>query len=489
MIFARLRRIGLGTRIALTMLAAMVLIQALNITAFFLLPRPTEPIYSPEWLVERAAEAAALFALPRETREAAAEILSKTHGIKFASRLGSERAPPDRPQGPSANDDHSRSFQHLKTLIETNVAAEKHLTVSVDALRPPPPPPFGPMAITGAHPPPPQPSPFDAQSAASGSGYMIRGMFRITLSDATGDRIIILPEPPALKWLLSTQVITGILTIVLVATLSAWTAKRSLAPLEQLAAAARRMGRERIPSPVETQKLGDFAVVGDALNDMQQKIRAFIDDRTQMLGAISHDLRTALTRLRLGAEEVPDGPGKATLVATIEDMHQMITATLSFAGDDVHAEPSTQADVAAIVISCCDTLQDMGHAVTYEGANHALAICQPTALKRAIMNVAENAVKYGQEAHIHLAAEASRILITVRDKGPGIPEHLISEALRPFRRLETSRSRETGGVGLGLSIARDVLSAHGGALHISNHPEGGLRVQMELPYSSLAQGF
>ena len=210
-------------------------------------------------------------------------------------------------------------------------------------------------------------------------------------------------------------------------------------------------------------------------------IKQFLDERTQMLAAISHDLRTSLTRLRLEAEELPESETKNRLIFDMSEMERMISATLTFAGDELKSEPQQRVDVAALLISLCDSFSDHGQPADYNGPNHAYLLCQPVAMKRAFDNLIGNAIKYGFRASVTLTLENGSVLVSITDAGPGISPENVELAFRPFRRLETSRNRETGGVGLGLPIARDIIRAHGGEISLRNRPEGGLEVTVRLP--------
>jgi signal transduction histidine kinase len=227
--------------------------------------------------------------------------------------------------------------------------------------------------------------------------------------------------------------------------------------------------------------LRDFASIGEAMNEMQVRIKDFVGERTQILAAISHDLRTALTRFRLEAEALPEGDIKQRMIANIDEMEGMISATLTFAGDDLKGERSEPVDVAAVLITISDNFSDMGAPVSYDGPDHAEATCQPTAIRRAFTNLIDNAIKYGKEARIGLLQDRDQLVITIADKGPGIASDDVELAFKPFRRLEQSRSRETGGVGLGLTIARDIIRAHGGSIALANGSQGGLVATIALP--------
>jgi signal transduction histidine kinase len=269
--------------------------------------------------------------------------------------------------------------------------------------------------------------------------------------------------------------------VILVSALSALTATRSLRPLNRLVAAAEKLGRTRETTPIDAAGLNEFGIIANALNDMQSRIKQFLDERTQMLAAISHDSRTSLTRLRLEAEELTESETKARLILDISEMERMISATLTFAGDQLKSEPQQRVDLAALLISLCDSFSDYGQPADYNGPNHAYHFCQPVAMKRAFDNLIGNAIKYGSRASVTLTLENGALIVSITDVGPGIPPDKVELAFRPFGRIETSRSRETGGVGLGMPIARDIIRAHGGEISLQNRPEGGLEVLVGLP--------
>ena len=195
-----------------------------------------------------------------------------------------------------------------------------------------------------------------------------------------------------------------------------------------------------------------------------------------MLAAISHDLRTPITRMRLRAEFVEDDEQRAKMLADLEEMEHMIAATLAFARDDATREARRQVNVAALVQGLAE---DMG--IPYDGPDNVVLSAGTVALKRLVANLLDNARKYGGIARATLSEEPGAVVVTIDDDGPGIPETEIERVFAPFVRLEASRNRETGGSGLGLSIARAAARAHGGDITLHNRPEGGLRVRLVLP--------
>ena len=189
-----------------------------------------------------------------------------------------------------------------------------------------------------------------------------------------------------------------------------------------------------------------------------------------------------MTGLRLDAEELPDGEAKERLVGGMEDMERMISATLAFAGDELKGEPAHLIDLAALLISLCDSFSDRNCAASYSGPDHLFALCQPVAIKRAFANLIDNAIKYGGCARVTLSNSGAWAAISIADDGPGIAPDKAELAFQPFRRLDTSRNRDTGGVGLGLTIARDIIQSHGGEIALGVPPEGkGLEVRVSLP--------
>jgi len=259
-------------------------------------------------------------------------------------------------------------------------------------------------------------------------------------------------------------------------------ARRVTRPLKALADSADAFGRGA-PAPLLAEAGPDEARrLIAAFNRMQQRLVRFVADRTRMLAAIGHDLRTPITSLKLRAELLEDEEAKAKMLATLDEMEHMTEATLAFAREDATTEPGRTIDLAAAIASQVDDLAELGKPVIFAEEVPRLAYsCRPTALKRAIGNLIENAVQYGERARVSLHATSAGPVITVDDDGPGIAEAKMEEAFKPFVRLEASRSRATGGIGLGLAIARSIVLAHGGELILSNRPEGGLRAEIRLP--------
>jgi signal transduction histidine kinase len=219
---------------------------------------------------------------------------------------------------------------------------------------------------------------------------------------------------------------------------------------------------------------------------MQERLQRFVEDRTRMLAAISHDLRTPLTSLRLRAEFVQDHDLQEKMLKTIEEIQTMTEAALAFAREDAAVEETRTVDLSALVGSLCDDLAELGQNVTVSDGPKVLYRCRPDSLRRAIRNLVENAVRYGEQAKVSLVRSADGLDIVVEDGGPGIPQADMEQVFAPFFRLEQSRNRETGGVGLGLSIARAIARHHGGDIVLENR-SNGLRAVIRLPLIDMAK--
>ena len=260
-----------------------------------------------------------------------------------------------------------------------------------------------------------------------------------------------------------------------------WAVRRVTAPLASLATAAERLGHDVEAPPLPEVGTTETRLAARAFNDMQKRLRNLIDNRTRLLAAISHDLRTPLTLLRLRAETVENAQERDKMLSTITEMDSMIGATLEFARDQSTSEPRRQTDLTSLLQSVVDDMRDAGVPVRMEPAAPIFYECQPAALRRGIRNLLDNAVKYGKSGSVAIRTTPRTIEIHIDDEGPGIPEAQLLRVLEPFYRVEESRSRETGGVGLGLAITQSIVQGHGGTLTLSNRPTGGLRAGITLP--------
>jgi signal transduction histidine kinase len=260
-----------------------------------------------------------------------------------------------------------------------------------------------------------------------------------------------------------------------------WISHRMTRPIRRFATAADRLGVDVNAPPLPVQGSRELRRATRAFNRMQERLQRFIGDRTQMLAAISHDLRTSLTRLRLRTEFIEDEEQKAKAVADLDEMDQMLTATLSFARDENADGDNTRFDLSQLVQSLVDDFSDMGRTARFSGPPHYIFAGRHVAISRAVTNLMSNAVTYGGEVDVEIHGTSGGVEIIVMDRGPGIPKEKRDEVFNPFFRLEPSRNRETGGVGLGLSVARSIVRAHGGDISFEDRESGGLVVRIDLP--------
>ena len=330
--------------------------------------------------------------------------------------------------------------------------------------------------------------PFAGPPMARGAmmhGYGVGGGVRnlqVAIPLADGPWLVFATALPDESPMLSWQFLASMATMVLV-TIAAtiWAVRSMTTPLAALSAAAERFGTDLAAPPMAETGSTEVRRAARTFNTMQARLRELIENRTRMLAAISHDLRTPLTLLRLRSETVPDVAERDKMQATIAEMDAMIGTTLAFARDEATTAPRRMTDVTALVAALVDDRADAGLAVAFAPAPSLVAEVRPDALKRAIANLIDNALKYAGAARVAIRADGAALVVTVDDDGPGIPEADLERVFQPFYRLEDSRSRETGGIGLGLAIALSIAQSHGGTLKLANRSEGGLRATLSLP--------
>ena len=260
-----------------------------------------------------------------------------------------------------------------------------------------------------------------------------------------------------------------------------WLVHRVTVPLTRLADAAERFGRTIRAEPLGESGPREVATAAAAFNRMQRRLVELIEGRTELLAAISHDLRTPITQMRLRTELGPATPDRDKTLKALDEMEATIATFLQFARAAHDSEEWSRTDVGALVESICDDLADTGAEISCRVEDGLVTSCKRLALKRGISNLVENALKHGGSARVEVGAAAPWIIVRTEDGGPGIPEEEIKAVFAPFRRGERSRNRDTGGVGLGLSIAQAIAEDHGGEVRLRNRPEGGLRAELVLP--------
>jgi signal transduction histidine kinase len=315
-----------------------------------------------------------------------------------------------------------------------------------------------------------------------GWGRMLVGL---RMPDGGWLNFVAIVEPPT-PWHSPTFLVAFLLMTAAAALLTLWAVRRLTAPVRTLAMAAERLGRDVNAPPLPEDGPTEVATAAAAFNTMAARIRRFVMDRTEMLTAIGHDLRTPITRLKLRAEFVDDDELRRKMLNDLEELEAMVSATLAFGRDATAAEPVSAIDLAELLRTVLDEAGDArpeaAEALSYAGPPHLTVRARPLALKRALANLIANAVSYGGSAQVILAPPlGGTIGVAIEDTGPGIPPQELDRVFEPFHRVEGSRNRETGGVGLGLPIARNILRAHGGDVTLSNRPGGGARAMVTLP--------
>jgi len=426
--------------------------------------------------------------LPRDARETE---LRRLH----TEPLSVERGPSWRPPPPQEDPEQARRVFRERLgrelgdqyLIEVALApigasdANDVIRVAPDR--------FGPVRPRSPGEPSLEPPTGPARASPSGE----RGSLREFLPRRELDVSVVLPDGEQVKYrtavpLAQPPLPTGIffqlfvLTVALAAVLFAMT-RTITRPLLDLACAAEAVGRGARLPPLPETGAREVREATHAFNAMQERLRRYLDSRTQVLAAMSHDLRTPLTRLRLRVETLDDDAMRERCIADLEDMNSMVVGALNVfrhLNDDEAASPI---DIASLLEQLRTEFAEVGADVAVTVRVREPLVAKPRALKRCLTNLVSNAVTYGGSAAI--LAEDDRwgreVVLRVLDDGPGIPEEALEQIFEPFFRLEKSRNPDTGGVGLGLSIARDIAQAHGGSLVLRNRESGGAEAVLRLP--------
>lgn len=290
---------------------------------------------------------------------------------------------------------------------------------------------------------------------------------------------MVTPRPN--PWLALRPLVATLLIYLIILAAMIWMAARLARPLRDLTQAAERFqGRGEAPQ-VEPRGPADLARAIHAFNAMSARVSAMLDEKDRMLGAIGHDMRTPLASLRIRAESMEPEAERLKIVATIEEMAAMLDDTLALARSGRSTEPARRLDLTALADALVEDYRNLGLAVEMEAGERHVAEVRPNLLRRALRNLIDNGVKHGGGARVAVRAVGGNVAIEVADRGPGIPEAELGNVQEAFVRLEGSRNRETGGSGLGLTLARGAALAHGGSLELENRPEGGLLARILLP--------
>lgn len=275
------------------------------------------------------------------------------------------------------------------------------------------------------------------------------------------------------------------ISMLLLAPLVWWMARRLTRPIRVFAAAAERLGADPEAEPLAPTGPSEVRTAIHAFNDMQASLRNHMRQRTQTIAAIAHDLRTPLTRLRFRAEQAPEAV-RDRMATDIEEMDALIAQAMAFVRGEAPSERREPMDLVALAADCAGGFAETGANVAFEAGDALPVEGDPAALRRALANLISNAVKYGGGARVRASAIDGRAVVEVADDGPGLDEGELEMVFEPFHRGERSRSRETGGAGLGLTVARQAARAHGGDVTLIRRTEGGLTARLDLPLASTA---
>ncbi|WP_338465682.1 ATP-binding protein [Novosphingobium sp. ZN18A2] len=287
------------------------------------------------------------------------------------------------------------------------------------------------------------------------------------------------------SWTLNAQRIAALVAPTLILILFGWILLRAtLEPLNRLVRATARVGSTSA-EPVEESGPPELRQLIHGFNVMQERIHALLASRTQTLLAIGHDLRTPLARLRLRLDDSRIDTGlRGEMGADLDEMEDLLRSLQAFV-DPAGGETAPQrVDLAAMAMTIVDTMSDAGQRATYEGPDHLETMLRPVSIRRALQNLAENAVHYAGSVNVRLGQDGAEAVLTVEDHGPGIPEDRLDDVMQPFVRLDEARSRDTPGMGLGLAIVRRAIRNEGGSFTLANRSEGGLRATICLPIAT-----
>lgn len=320
---------------------------------------------------------------------------------------------------------------------------------------------------------------------ARGSGpvqqHFLIAPFSVSVRQADGRWLTVTPDPGLTPspWQQRLLLWLGLSLLALIP-LAYLFARRLAAPIAAFAAAAERLGRDPRAPPLTLHGPSEIGVAVKAFNEMQQRLARYVDDRTAMIGAIAHDLRTPLTRLRFRLEEAPESV-RGKMVSDIAEMEAMISAAIAFVRDASTPAQRSRLELSSLLESLADDMNDTGLDATVEQADRVVVDGDPVALRRLFNNLLENAVKFGGAARVRVLAREGSAIVQIDDPGPGLPEDELEKVFEPFYRCEQSRSRDSGGIGLGLPVVRSIARAHGGDATLANRAKGGLRVTVILP--------
>jgi len=311
--------------------------------------------------------------------------------------------------------------------------------------------------------------------------HVLFSPFKVGVKRPDGRWLIVEPQPSLhiSQWQISTM-LWFLLTTILLSPIAYLFARRMARPIALFAQAAERLGRDPRSPPLEVRGPSEIAVAVRAFNDMQERLARYVEDRTAMVGAIAHDLRTPLTRLRFRLEAVPEDV-RVKMASDIAEMEAMISGALAFVRDATRPAERTRLELSSLLESLSDEMSETGMDVEVERAERVVVDGDPVALRRLFNNLLDNAIKFGRQARVRVYPSAQFAVVEIDDAGKGLPDAALEKVFEPFYRAEGSRSRETGGIGLGLAVVRSIARAHGGDATLTNRAGGGVTAKVLLP--------
>ncbi len=452
----RLRRgvtLPLFAQMLALLLIGLVAAQAINLGIMFFLPPPTPEIYS-------ASELAQALSAPGRT-------LRDSNGRNLTARLVARPTPPGRPWPIGREQDYA-------DIIAEKLHADPATVRAVLLNR------YAPDTFRRAGPVTPA-TDRERPAAASQSDAYLLGPLLVEHQRRDGGWVSLKAGETGLFSAWQKRILLWFLiSLVPLAPLAFVFARRLAAPIAAFAEAAEQFGRDPTAPHLAIAGPSEIGVAAVAFNEMQDRLRRYVADRTAMMGAVAHDLRTPLTRLRFRVEAAPDGV-RAKMANDIEQMDAMISATLAFVRDASHTGERSKLELSSLVQSVADEMAETGQDVTSDQAEPVIVEGDPIALRRLVTNLMDNAVKFAGNARARVYADGRDAVIEVDDDGPGVLDSDREQVFEPFHRGEPSRSRATGGAGLGLAVVRSVARSHGGDASLKNREGGGLRATVRLP--------
>ncbi|GLQ79888.1 osmolarity sensor protein EnvZ [Mesorhizobium huakuii] len=339
----------------------------------------------------------------------------------------------------------------------------------------------------------------DDASTASGPdiGQVERDLLVLAADFAQSDKLTASLRFADGQWLNFTEPITPVGPILsfdslplysliagLVVIMSIWSLRRLTAPYRMMETAVNRIGKDLKSPPIAESGSREVQAAARAINAMQKRLREYVEDREHLAAALAHDLRTPMTRMRLRLELLRKSAVREALAHDLADVESIASSVIDFATFEVNEEKTERIDFWSLVESIADPYPEVSFDNDDTRSRGLICMARPVALKRCVTNLVQNAVTYGKKAHLSLHRSDGTITLTIRDEGPGIPQAQIDAVFGSFVRLEQSRNRQTGGLGLGLTIARNIARAAGGEIRLSNHPDGGLLTELRLPLAT-----